>query len=435
MPNAQCPMPNAQCPIPNPQCPILRLRSVQVPNAQYFDFAQYKCPMPNMLSKLFRKTPLAWRQLMKEKTRLVVAVAGITFADMLMFIQLGFESALFDAAIQPHRNLEADLVLINPQFQTLFSVKSFSRERLYQTLGYEGIESVNSVYINTGQWRNPETRLDRAILVWGIDPAKPAFKFPEIQHNQDHLKQLYQVLFDQAGRPEYGAVGDIFKKTGNFDTELNNKAVSVKGVFSNGASFAADGNVITSDSTFLQLFPNRKPDQIEVGLIHLKPGTDPEKVRSQLVAGLPNDVKVLTPEGFAEIEKNYWATGTGIGFIFGLGVGVGFIVGIVIVYQILYSDVSEHLPEYATLKAMGYSDRYLLGVLFQEALVLAVLGYMPAFLLSLGLYQITYAATLLPLTMKLERAISVFILTIIMCTFSGAIAMRKLRAADPADVF
>jgi putative ABC transport system permease protein len=435
MPNAQCPMPNAQSPMPNPQCPILRLRSVQVPNAQYFDFAQYKCPMPNMLSKLFRKTPLAWRQLMKEKTRLVVAVAGITFADMLMFIQLGFESALFDAAIQPHRNLEADLVLINPQFQTLFSVKSFSRERLYQTLGYEGIESVNSVYINTGQWRNPETRLDRAILVWGIDPAKPAFKFPEIQHNQDHLKQLYQVLFDQAGRPEYGAVGDIFKKTGNFDTELNNKAVSVKGVFSNGASFAADGNVITSDSTFLQLFPNRKPDQIEVGLIHLRPGTDPEKVRSQLVAGLPNDVKVLTPEGFAEIEKNYWATGTGIGFIFGLGVGVGFIVGIVIVYQILYSDVSEHLPEYATLKAMGYSDRYLLGVLFQEALVLAVLGYMPAFLLSLGLYQITYAATLLPLTMKLERAISVFILTIIMCTFSGAIAMRKLRAADPADVF
>ncbi|MBE9035168.1 ABC transporter permease DevC [aff. Roholtiella sp. LEGE 12411] len=388
-----------------------------------------------MFSKLFRKTPLAWRQLMKEKTRLVVAVAGITFADMLMFIQLGFESALFDGAVQPHRNLEADLVLINPQFQTLFSVKSFSRERLYQTLGYEGIESVNSVYINTGQWRNPETRLDRAILVWGIDPAKSAFKFPEIQHNQDHLKQLYQVLFDQAGRPEYGAVGDIFKKTGNFETELNSKAVSVKGVFSNGASFAADGNVITSDSTFLQLFPNRKPDQIEVGLIHLKPGSDLEKVRSQLVAGLPNDVKVLTPEGFAEIEKNYWATGTGIGFIFGLGVGVGFIVGIVIVYQILYSDVSEHLPEYATLKAMGYSDRYLLGVLFQEALVLAVLGYMPAFLLSVGLYQITYAATLLPLTMKLERAISVFVLTIIMCTFSGAIAMRKLRAADPADVF
>jgi putative ABC transport system permease protein len=388
-----------------------------------------------MLSKLFLKTPLAWRQLLKERTRLLVAVAGISFADMLIFIQMGFEGALFDAAVKPHRSLQADLVLINPQFQTLFSVKSFSRERLYQVLGYEGVQSVNSVYIGTGQWRNPETRLERAILVWGIDPAKSAFIIPEIQQNLDPIKQLNQVLFDQASRPEYGAVGEIFQKTGKFDTELNNKTVRVKGIFSNGASFAADGNVITSDSTFLQIFPERKPDSIEVGLITIKPDSNPEMVRSQLVAGLPNDIKVLTPEEFAQIEKDYWANGTGIGFIFGLGVGVGFIVGIVIVYQILYSDVSEHLPEYATLKAMGYSDRYLLVVLLQEALLLACLGFIPAFFLSLGLYQLAYTATLLPIFMKVERAITVFILTVVMCSVSGAIAMRKLRAADPADIF
>lgn len=388
-----------------------------------------------MLSKLFRKTPLAWRQLMKEKTRLAVAVAGITFADMLMFIQLGFESALFDAAVKPHRNLEADLVLISPQFQTLFSVKSFSRERLYQALAYDGVESVNSVYIGTGQWKNPETRLERAILVWGIDPTKPTFKSPETKQNQYHLKQLYQVLFDQAGRPEYGTVADVFNKTGNFETELNSIGIRVKGLFTDGASFAADGNVITSDSTFLQLFPERQRDRIEVGLVKLKPDADPEKVQSQLTAALPKDVRVLTPEQFAAVEKNYWETGTGIGFIFGLGTGVGFIVGIVIVYQILYSDVSDHLPEYATLKAMGYTDRYLLGVLLQEALFLAILGFLPGFILSFGLYQVTYAATMLPIFMKVDRAIRVWILTVIMCSFSGAIAMRKLRSADPADVF
>ncbi len=388
-----------------------------------------------MFPKLFRKTPLAWRQLMKEKTRLAVAVAGITFADMLMFIQLGFESALFDAAVKPHRNLQADLVLINPQFQTLFSVKNFSRERLYQTLGYEGVQSVNPIYISTGQWRNPETRLERAILVWGVDPVQPAFKSPEINQNQEQLKQLYQVLFDQAGRPEYGAVADIFKNTGKFDTELNSKAVFVKGLFTDGASFAADGNVITSDSTFLQLFPERKPDRIEVGLITLKADADPKKVRSQLVNGLPKDVRVLTPEEFAKVERTYWEAGTGIGFIFGLGTAVGFIVGIVIVYQILYSDVSDHLPEYATLKAMGYTDNYLLGVLIQEALLLAILGFLPGFILSFGLYQVTYAATMLPIFMKMERAIQVWILTVIMCSVSGAIAMRKLRSADPADVF
>jgi putative ABC transport system permease protein len=377
---------------------------------------------------------------MKEKTRLVVAVAGITFADMLIFIQMGFESALFDAAVQPHRNLQADLVLINPQFQTLFSVKSFSREKLYQALSYNGVKSVSSIYISTGQWRNPVTRMDRAILVWGVDPNAPGLKFPEVQAKKDYLKQLNQVLFDEASRPEYGEIGKTFRETGKFNAELSGKNVSIKGLFQNGASFAADGNVVVSDSTFLQLFPTRKADQIEVGLITLQPGADIEKVREQLQIGLNPDpqkpfVEVGTPETFAQKERTYWANGTGIGFIFSLGVIVGFIVGIVIVYQILYSDVSDHLPEYATLKAMGYTDNYLLRVLLQEALLLAALGYLPAFFLSFGLYQLTFAATLLPIAMKVDRAINVFILTVIMCTISGAIAMRKLRSADPADIF
>ncbi len=393
-----------------------------------------------MIKNIFRKTPLAWRQLMKEKTRLVVAVAGITFADMLIFIQMGFESALFDAAVQPHRNLQADLVLINPQFQTLFSVKSFSREKLYQALSYNGVKSVSSIYISTGQWRNPVTRMDRAILVWGVDPNAPGLKFPEVQAKKDYLKQLNQVLFDEASRPEYGEIGKTFRETGKFNAELSGKNVSIKGLFQNGASFAADGNVVVSDSTFLQLFPTRKADQIEVGLITLQPGADIEKVREQLQIGLNPDpqkpfVEVGTPETFAQKERTYWANGTGIGFIFSLGVIVGFIVGIVIVYQILYSDVSDHLPEYATLKAMGYTDNYLLRVLLQEALLLAALGYLPAFFLSFGLYQLTFAATLLPIAMKVDRAINVFILTVIMCTISGAIAMRKLRSADPADIF
>lgn len=384
---------------------------------------------------MFRKTPLAWFQVTREKTRLLVALAGIAFADILMFIQLGFQDALYDAAVKPHRHLNADLILINPQFETLLSVKSFSRERLYQALAFEGVESVSPLYIATGQWRNPETRRSRAILVWGTDPVKPAFNLPEVKQNQEQLKLLDRILFDQAGRPEYGPIADIFKKEAAVEAEVSGTNIQVGGLITLGASFAADGNVIASDSTFLKIFTDRKPEKIEVGLINLKPGANPLKVQESLRANLPNDVIVLTPEGFAEVEKNYWASGTGIGFIFGLGAGVGFIVGIVIVYQILYSDVADHLPEYATLKAMGYTDNYLLGVLMQEALILAVLGFMPGFFLSFGLYHVTQAATLLPIGMKLERAVTVLVLTVIMCTVSGAIAMRKLSAADPADVF
>ena len=388
-----------------------------------------------MQLKFLKKTPLAWLQVTRERTRLAVAIAGIAFADMLIFLQMGFEGALYDAAIQPHRNLQADLVLTNPQMQTLFSVKSFPRERIYQTLAHPDVVSVRGVYVATGQWKNPDTKLERAILVWGIDPTGPSFKFPEVNQNLDDIQLLNRVLFDQAGRPEYGDIANEFGQTGTFTTELNDKLVIVEGLFTNGASFAADGNVIASDSTFLRLFPDRSPDQIEVGLINFGPGADLEQIQAELDAVLPDDVLVGSPEDFAQIERQYWASGTAIGFIFGLGVSVGFIVGIVIVYQILYSDVSEHLPEYATLKAMGYTDNYLLGVLIQEALLLAVLGYLPSVALAVGLYQLAAATTMLPITMTTRRAIFVFVLTVVMCSVSGAIALRKLRAADPADIF
>jgi putative ABC transport system permease protein len=387
-----------------------------------------------MLPKLFRKTPLAWFQVSRERTRLAVALAGIAFADMLMFIQLGFLDALLDGATKSHQNLQADLVLINPQFQTLFYIKNFPRERLYQTLSDDRVESIRGLYINIAQWRNSQTRLSRGILVWGIDPANPAFNFPEVNQNLERLKLLNQALFDRASRPEYGPIADLLKQEKTLEAQVNGQNLQIVDLFTLGASFGADGNIIISDSTFLKLFPDNQPNQIAVGLINLKPGADVEQVRSRLLATLPNDIKILTPQEFAQIEIDYWQSG-GIGFIFGLGVVVGFIVGVVIVYQILYSDVSDHLPEYATLKAMGYSDRYLLGVLMQEALLLAVLGYIPGFLLALGLFQIAYAATLLPIGMKLPRAILVLLLTIVMCVISGVISMRKLQSADPADVF
>lgn len=388
-----------------------------------------------MVRKWFRRTPVAWRQVMKEKTRLAVAVAGIAFADLLMFIQMAFLDSLFESTMRPQRSLEADLILLNPHLETLFSVKSFPRERLYQALALEGVESVSPVYVALGQWRNPETHRSRTILVFGTDPTTKAFNFPEVNQNLSQLQMLNQVLFDQASRPEYGPIPSLLQKRSSLEVQMERLNLRVVGLFTMGASFAADGNVITSDSTFLRIFPEHKPDKIEIGLIKLKPGADVEQVAKTLRAGLPNDVMVLTREGFAELEKGYWANATPIGFVFGLGVIVGFIVGIVIVYQILYSDVSEHLPQYATLKAMGYSNRYLFGVILQEALLLAVLGYIPGFVLSLGLYQLAAAATLLPIYMTVERGVTVFILTVTMCLSSGTVAMRKLQAADPADIF
>lgn len=388
-----------------------------------------------MLGKLLRKTPLAWLQVRREKTRLAVALAGIAFADVLMFVQLGLSDALYESAVSLYYTLQGDLFLVNPMSESLQSFKSVSRERLYQAAGFEGVESINSLYIARGQWRNPQTRLERIILILGTDPAKPVFTLPEVNQHLNELKLLNRVLYDRAGRPEYGDIATLLERSNPLSVQVNDFELQVVGLFTLGASFAADGNMIVSDSTFLRLFPDRQPDQLDVGLIRLEPGADIRQVQTNLRTNLPNDVLVLTLEEFAEREKAYWAESTPIGFIFGFGTIIGFIVGTVIVYQILYSDVSEHLPEYATLKAMGYSDSYLVGVLIQESLILAVLGYLPGFTLSVGLYYLTQISTLLPIGMTLNRAVLVLLLTINMCVASGGIAMRKLRAADPADIF
>lgn len=388
-----------------------------------------------MLRKLFRKTPLAWLQMSRQKARLLVAVAGIAFADFLMFFQLGVRDALFDSQVSPYTTLQGDLFLVDKLSDNLASVKSFSRSNLYQAAGINGVASVSSLYIGQADWRNPDNQASRQIFVYGIDPERPAFDLPEVNQHLDELKLLNRALFDKGGLPQLGNVSTLLEKENPLTVQVNDFEIKIVGLFVLGSSFSAEGNLITSESTFLRLFTRRQADEINVGIIQVESNATIKQVQADLQTILPDDLLVLTLHEFAAREREYWSTGSPIGYIFGLGVAIGFIVGTVIVYQILYTDVSDHLPEYATLKAMGYSDGYLIRVIIQEALVLAALGFLPGFLLSTGLYSLFKSATLLPIGMKLSRATTVLVLTIIMCVGAGVLAMRKLQQADPADIF
>jgi len=381
------------------------------------------------------KIPLAWLQLSHEKMRLLVALAGIGFADILMFMQLGFRDALFESNITLHKSLQGDIFLISPQSTSAIAMKSFSSRRLYQTLGLEGVKSISPLYLDFALWKNPQTRGTRSILVLGFNPADKVFNIPGLESNLDKIKISDVVLFDKISRAEFGPVKEWINQGKDVVTEIGSRRIRVGGLFSLGASFAADGNIITSDLNFLRLFDNRNKGLIDIGLITLEKGTNIEITVEKLKQELPNDVEVLSKEEFINWEKNYWQTTTAIGFVFTLGTIMGFIVGTVIVYQILYTDVADHLPEYATLKAMGYKSSYLLIVVFQESIILALLGYVPGFIAALGMYKLTQGATALPIVMNLTRAIIVLIITLVMCSLSGAIAMRKLQAADPADIF
>jgi putative ABC transport system permease protein len=383
-----------------------------------------------------RPIPLAWLQLTREPLRLAIAVAGVAFAVVLILMQLGFRDAMFESAVRYHHALRYDLAMVSPKTHFIVQPESFARSRLYQALGYEGVTAVTPVYLGQQFWKNPDQPSEtRTIFAVGIDPSRHVLNLTGIESYWDRIKLADFVLFDRASRSEYGSIVDRFESGQRVITELGGRRIEVAGLFELGTSFGIDGSVITSDLNFLRLFPNRSFGAIDLGLVELKPGVDADVMRDAIASGIPRDVEVLTRAGFIAREKDYWNRNTPIGYVFLFGVIMGLGVGGVIVYQILFSDVSEHLREYATLKAIGYPNRYLFSIVLRESIFLALLGYVPGVVVALGLYWVTDAATGLPLTLTTERAIFVLLLTLAMCCVSGVIALRKVRSADPAEVF
>ncbi|MDK2409598.1 ABC transporter permease DevC [Aphanizomenon sp. PH219] len=385
--------------------------------------------------------PLAWLQLAKQKVRFFVALAGIAFISVLMFMQIGFQDALYASATQVHKHLRGDLFLISSQYKSLTSTQSFPRSRLYQILGFNGIESVEPLYVQFAKLKNPLNGRKYPIYVLGFDPVKSIFRLPEIDQDFQLLKIPDQVFFDRAARPEFGPIAEYFQKNKHISMEIFSYLgtvgykVKVSGLFTLGPSFGVDGNLIVSSSTFLKIFPERRANELDIGSINLQPHVNPKTILATLSANLPDDVTVMTRQEFIDFEKNYWTLRTPIGFVFNLMVTMGFVVGVIVVYQILYSNISSHFVQFATLKAMGFRNKYLLNVVFQQAIILAVLGYIPGFAISLGLYDIAKDATKLPIVMDINKGLLVFTSVIIMCLTSGFFSTNKLRKVDPAEIF
>ena len=385
---------------------------------------------------MFTAVPLGWLQLKAQKLRLVAAITGITFAVILIFVQLEFREALFVSAVRYHSAMDYDLAMLSPKTDFMVSSKQFPRSRLYQVLGFEGVESVTAVYMRLVSWRNPADPSNaRNILAIGFDPSESGFERLLSAEQREAIKIPDQVIFDRRGRDEYGPVREMLDAGERVSAEINDRRVAVASMYQVGTSFGLDGGVITSDLNFLRILPTRKKSAIDFGLIKLAPGQDAAELQARIRESVPMDVRVLTRQEFMDLEIQYWNKTTPIGYIFAFGAVMGLIVGLIIVYQILFADVQDHLKEYATLKAMGYTHGYLRNVVLQEAIILAVLGFIP----GLGIAHLVFTkgadATRLPLEMSMQSAAGVFVLTVVMCAGSGLMALRKLRAVDPAEVF
>jgi putative ABC transport system permease protein len=382
------------------------------------------------------RVPLAWLNLVSDRRGLATAIAGIAFAVLLMFMMTGFRNAMFDSQVELIRLFDADLIIAARDKETLFVAQPFPRQRLRQALGCEGVEGGSPVYLESVKlrWKDLEHHSEHTIRAIGFDPVEPVFLDPQIRRGAAALKELDTVLFDTKARPVYGRVGPGTK------AELADRVVRVVGTFEMGPDFVIDGSVLMSDRNFANFLsdprsPRGRLAAVDIGLVRLTPGADLETVRSTLRRLLPGDVVVYTKPEFIKLEMRFWGRTTPIGYVFDLATGVGFAVGIVIAYQIIFTSVAANYKQYATLKAIGYSNGYLVRAVLQQSLLLALLGFGPGLVLSAVIFRsiARYGSLLMRLTAP--RAGLILALTTVMCLISGAIAIRKILSSHPAEVF
>ncbi len=394
------------------------------------------------------RIPLAWRNLTHDRRRLAVAVSGIGFAVVLMFMQTGFKNALFDSTVQILQELDADLVIVAKARYALPANQSFSIKRLYQARAYEGIRAAYPLYIERPRavWKQPDdcnanTR-SRAypIRVLAYDPADPVMLIPAVKQAADKLKQPGAVLIDEKNKSVYGPSGSRTPWSQWQDVTLAGRTIHIVGSFCLGTDFANDGNLFMSTANFAKYFPNRvlggdPLEAVDLGVVQLDAGVNPQAVKQRLAMNLPADVTVLTKAEMIERERNFWSNSTPVGYIFLLGTVIGFLVGMIICYQIINADIADHMPEFATLKAMGYRNSYFVSFVLLESVYLSVLSFIPGVLASYALYAVLAHSTGLLMVLNFSRAATVFLLALAMCIASGCLAMRKVLAADPAELF
>jgi putative ABC transport system permease protein len=385
-------------------------------------------------------TPLAWKNLVHDPRRLTVAVGGIAFAVVLMFQQRGFQNALFDSTVQIVQEFNGDIVFINAARFALTNEIRFPHQVLQVAASTPGVEWAEPVYMENLQSRlRREGQRARPIRVCGFDISKPVLRdrAGEIGPLLPRLKPLGTALIDRLSKENYGfalSSNAQFPQWG----ELNGKKIELVGLFESGRDFAHDGNLLMSQESFETYFPVRRPTPlsiVDLGLVKVKSGFAVSEVADELRKQLSQEVLVLTREQFIKREIRFWASNTPIGVIFNIGVVMGFVVGVIICYQILANDIGEHLGEFATLKAMGYTNPYFVGLVIRQAIYIGILGFLPGLVFSWFLFQFNSRFTGLLMLLNSERILLVLLATLAMCIVSGILALRKLLAADPASLF
>jgi putative ABC transport system permease protein len=389
------------------------------------------------------RTPLAWLNTTTSLPRLTLGASGIAFAVVLMFMQIGFLNGLFDSAVQVLRLIDAELILLSPARYTVPSEQRIRLQIVQRVQSHPLVDQAIPLYIDRAL---SEVRVmgnvSRSIRTIGVPSDTDVFLSKEMNAKCKLLRNRNQALVDRRSKPKYGFEKQDLQRLREQEAELSGKTVEFEDWVDVGTDFVYDGTLIVSERGVDHFFPMRNPigkplEAVDLGLVRLKDDSpkNVEIAKVELTNMLGEAVQVLTRRELIDREIGFWARNTPIGAIFSIGTVMGLFVGVIICYQILFTDISDHLAEFATLKAMGYGALYFLKFILAQSFYLCVFGFFPGWLISWGLYYALAEWTGLVMRLTFPRVVLVFGLTYIMCTVSGLLAVRKLWAADPATLF
>lgn len=391
--------------------------------------------MTAILTRILGRLPIGYLQLTHSPGRFLAALAGVAFANVLVLVQLGLAASMTESVATPYRLFQPDLLLLSAfEADTFADGATVPRQRLYQALAHPDVTDGTPAYLAQTKWQT-ETK-GSSIMFLGLHPDAGAFVRDDLAAPLRSLALEDTALVDLETRFVDMNAYDGSRPDMPAQFELENRRLSAIGTVAIGGGFGGDGVFVVSDQTFLHLFPRRSSGTPSHILLAVRPGADPRRVAEELVQLLPEEsVRIRSLADATAAEQRYQMTQRPTGLIFAFGVGIGLVVGIVIAYQVLSTDVADHIREYATLKAMGYPTRFFAGIVLEEALILAAVGFWPGLAFSQAFYATLAHLTNIPIFMTPERAVAVFIGTVIACSLSGVLAMRRLAAADPADLF
>jgi putative ABC transport system permease protein len=372
---------------------------------------------------------LAWRILTYQKGRTMLALIGMFMAILLVFIQLGLFYAVPQGGMLLYDNIGFDLLLVSDQYEYQAQPGVFPLSRLDSVRTSSDVAEATPLYFGVAKWKGGEGGLWPDVFVIGFDSGSRLFLPESIDRQRDVLARADTVLVDSATRPIFGPL-----TTGRV-VDIGDRAVTIGGQYMLGTGFMGLGVAIASTANFVRLFPGRGLGQVNLGPIRLKPGVDPVAAAAMLRKVAGAGTQIFTRAELADHEARYWTTRTSVGLIFGSGLLISVVVGIMVVYQIVSTQVSRQLPQFATLKAIGYGDGALAATVAAMSLLIVVAGFVPALAAAIWLYRLIRERTLLPVTMTPVHVAAVLAAALVMAAISALLAVGGLRRADPADVF